>query len=394
AAEAHAALAELRTRHDVVLCEGAGSPAEVNLRTGDYVNMGLARAADLPVLLVGDIDRGGVLAALAGTVGLLGPDDQRHIAAFLVNKFRGDVGLLRPGLETVTEVTGRPVLGVVPWLPEVWLDSEDTLAGASVTRSPFDTAAEEDAASPAALRVAVVRLPRVSNATDIDPLVAEPGVAVTVTTDPDTVAAADLAVLPGTRSTVDDLAWLRRTGLARAIERRAATGRPVLGICGGCQMLTRAIHDGVESTTERVAGLGLLPHEVRFTGDKTLRTPEGAWRGTPVSGYEIHHGTVDGAPDREPFLPGAAHDGVWATMWHGMLERDEFRRHWLGVVADQAGIAWRPGTTPGFHARREKMLDTLADAIDEHVDTAALLALIERGVPGDLPRLEITRGPS
>ncbi|WP_034237969.1 cobyric acid synthase [Saccharomonospora iraqiensis] len=388
---ARTALAELRDRYDVVVCEGAGSPAEVNLREGDYVNMGLARAADLPVLLVGDIDRGGVLAALAGTVGLLDPADQRHVAGFLINKFRGDVDLLRPGLDTVAGVTGRPVLGVLPWLADVWLDSEDTLAGAAVTATIADPASGDTTAG--TLRVAAVRLPRVSNATDLDPLVAEPGVSVTFTTDPDTVAAADLAVLPGTRATVDDLDWLRRTGIARAVERRAEAGRPVLGVCGGCQMLTEKIDDGVESAAGRVPGLGLVPHSVRFTGDKTLRTPEGSWRGERVSGYEIHHGTVDGARPAEPFLPGGRHDAVWATMWHGLLENDGFRRRWLTEVAERAGVAWRPADAPGFAERRERMLDTLADAIDTHVDTDALDTLIDRGVPDGLPRLELTRHP-
>ncbi|PXY26186.1 cobyric acid synthase CobQ [Prauserella sp. PE36] len=381
---AYVALAELRERYDVVVCEGAGSPAEINLREGDYVNMGLARAAGLPVLLVGDIDRGGMLAAMAGTVALLDEADQAHLAAFLVNKFRGDAALLEPGLVTLSELTGRPVLGVLPWLPDVWLDSEDALAiarwdghrrGAGTT-----------------LRVAAVRFPRISNATDLDPLAAEPGVAVTVTADPDVIAAADIAVLPGTRSTVEDLNWLRRRGIADAVLARAKAGRPVLGICGGYQMLAGTIHDDVESGAGTVDGLGLLPFTVRFSADKSLARPSGSWRGHDVTGYEIHHGVAQREPGAaEPFLDGLRSGSVWATMWHGVFENDGFRRAWLAEAAAQAGVAWEPAEAPGFAARREAMLDGLADAIETTVDTGALRALITGGVPGDLPRLRLGR---
>lgn len=387
ASSAHDALAELRARFDVVVCEGAGSPAEVNLREGDYVNMGLARAADLPVVLVGDIDRGGVLAAMAGTVGLLDKQDQARLAAFVVNKFRGDRALLEPGLRTLREITGRPVLGVLPWLFDVWLDSEDALAIAGWSR-------HRSGGQPT-LRVAVVRLPRVSNATDVDPLAAEPGVAVTVTADPDVLAAADLAVLPGTRSTVDDLSWLRERGLADVLAVRVRQGRPVLGICGGFQMFAGAVHDDVESGAGTVPGLDLLPLEVRFGRDKTLRRPTGHWRGHPVTGYEIHHGVItrsDG--DWEPFLDGMRRGALWATMWHGAFESDAFRRAWLAEIASQAGVPWQPHeNAPGFATRREAMLDTLADAIAEHVDTSALLELIREGAPADLPWVRLGREP-
>src|SRR5690606_2833157 len=179
-------LADLRAEYDVVICEGAGSPAEINLRAGDYVNLGLARAAGLPVVVVGDIDRGGVFAAMYGTLALLDPGDQAVIAGWVVNKFRGDRGLLEPGLRELEKRTGRPVLGVLPWLPGVWIDSEDTLP----------VTAWRDSRSATGLTVAVVRLPRISNATDVDALAAEPGVSVTATADPAAVLAADLVVLP------------------------------------------------------------------------------------------------------------------------------------------------------------------------------------------------------
>jgi adenosylcobyric acid synthase len=363
----------LRARVDVVVCEGAGSPAEVNLRSGDYVNMGLAQHGRLPVLVVGDIDRGGVLAAMFGTLGLLDRADQRLIAGWVINKFRGDLDLLRPGLETLADRTGVPVLGVLPWLEDVWIDSEDALAVAGWAGRPRPSGAGP-------LRVAVVRLPRVSNATDVDALALEPGVTVQVSADPDVVAAADLAVLPGSRATATDLSWLRERGIAAAVQARAAEGRPVLGICGGYQMLARFIEDDVESEVGRVPGLGLLPTAVRFGPAKVLGRPRGQWRGHPVQAYEIHHGVAHRlavADDVEPFLDGWRQGAVWGTTWHGAFENDDFRRAWLVEAAAQAGVAWTPSASPGFAARREQMIDRLADAVEEHLDTAAITRLID-----------------
>ncbi len=377
---AFAAFDDLSTRCDVVVAEGAGSPAEINLRAGDYVNMGLARAKDLPVVVVGDIDRGGVLAAMFGTLGLLEPQDQAHLRGWIVNKFRGDLDLLRPGLGMLEERTGRPVLGVLPFLTEVWLDSEDALA-----LSGWHRRGARDPGSPSrtTLDVAVVRLPRISNATDVDALAAEPGVRVNVTASPDAVAEADLAVLPGTRATLSDLGWLRDRGLAAALVERGRRGRPVLGICGGYQMLGRELVDtqGVEAPEPaRVSGLGLLPTEVTFGRDKQLGTPQGSWGGHAVTAYEIHHGVARWSADADgtqPFLDGVQQGRVWGTMWHGAFENDDFRRGFLVEVAGGAGSSWRPEPgAPGFGERREVMLDRLADAVEEHLDTAALLALM------------------
>ncbi|MGW3967478.1 cobyric acid synthase [Amycolatopsis sp. NPDC005003] len=373
---AFGAFEDLSARFDVVVCEGAGSPAEINLRGGDYVNMGLARRFGLPVLVVGDIDRGGVLAAMFGTLALLSAEDQALVAGWVVNKFRGDVGLLRPGLDSLEKVTGRPVLGVLPWLDRVWIDSEDALAVAGWRRE----------APGGGLGVAVVRFPRASNATDVDALAAEPGVTVTLTADPDVVAAADVVVLPGSRATVADLAWLRERGLDTAVTSRAAAGRPVLGICGGYQMLTESIVDEVESGAGEVAGLGLLPGRVTFAAEKVLARPAGTWRGHPVDAYEIHHGSVGVATPAESFLDGQCAGTVWGTMWHGAFENDGFRRAWLTEAAAQAGVGWVPAPgAPGFGELREEMLDKLADAVDEHLDTAMLRTLLERGAPADLP---------
>jgi len=385
AAAAWDAFDDLRSRFDVVVAEGAGSPAEVNLRSGDYVNLGLARHARMPVVVVGDIDRGGVLAAMYGTLALLDGEDQALLAGWVVNKFRGDVGLLRPGLHTLERVTGRPVLGVLPWLPGVWSDSEDALAIGGWRGDAASRAAGET------LRVAVVRFPRVSNATDVDALALEPGVHVSVTTDPDVVAASDVAVLPGSRSTVPDLAWLRATGLAEAVLARAASGRPVLGICGGYQALAAVITDEVESGAGTVPGLDLLPTGVRFEPAKRLGRPTGQWRGHDVSAYEIHHGVASLRTDdpravaAEPFLDGWRLGSVWGTTWHGAFENDGFRRAWLSAAAAQAGVRYVPAGGPGFAARRESMVDALADAVAEHLDTDALLRLLEDGVPDGLP---------
>ena len=393
---AFAAYRELADEYELVVCEGAGSPAEINLRAGDYVNLGLAREFGLPVVVVGDIDRGGILAALYGTWALLDDGDRALLKSFVINKFRGDVAVLEPGLEEITRRTGVPFHGVIPWLLDVWLDSEDTLEVGHWRASTSLSATARDR-----LRVAVLRLPRISNATDVDALAAEPGVDVLVTVDPAVCDAADLLVLPGSRSTAGDLAWLRARGLAEVVARRAAAGRPVLGICGGYQMLAEAIEDDVEGQVGVVPGLALLPTTVEFRAEKVLGRPSGSWRGHPVEGaYEIHHGiahptvgsctpgatgspptsSVHFAPPVEAFLGGWRAGAVWGTMWHGAFESDDFRRAWLGEVAGVAGSLWRPQPgAPSFAARREQMLDTLAAALEEHVDIDALLALTRVG---------------
>ncbi|GAA3008662.1 cobyric acid synthase [Streptosporangium longisporum] len=368
------ALERLRSAYDVVVCEGAGSPAEINLRRGDIANMGLARAADLPVIVVGDIDRGGVFAALYGTVALLEPADQALVAGFVINKFRGAPELLEPGLDMIRELTGRPVYGVLPWLDGLWLDVEDSLAlenrPAIGTRAPYGRQT---------LRVAVVRLPRISNFTDVDALAAEPGVTVRFVTSPGELEDADLVVLPGSRATVSDLAWLRATGLADALP-----GRAVLGICGGYQMLARTIRDDVESGAGPVEGLGLLPATVEFARDKTLGRPVGSAYGHRVEAYEIHHGVVT-ADGGEPFLDGCRDGSVWGTTWHGALENDGFRRAFLADVAATCGRDFVPAPDVSFAALRQERLDALGDLIERNVDTDALLRLLEDGAPPGLP---------
>jgi len=358
---AFTAYEELAGSFDLIVSEGAGSPAEINLRSSDYVNLGLARRFRLPVVVVGDIDRGGVFAALFGTVALLDQTDSALIRAFVINKFRGDKTILEPGLAELTGRTGVPFAGVLPWLPDLWLDAEDSL---EVGRWPSQHGSAEHT-----LRVAVIRLPRLSNSTDVDALAAEPGLEVLMTADTSVVAAADVAVVPGSRSTVHDLAWLRRRNLDTALVSRARRQAPVLGICGGYQMLAKTLNDPIESGCGSVDGLGLLPATIDFSPHKTLARPHGSWHGHDVAGYEIHHGVARVHGRAEAFLDGCRVGQVWGTMWHGALENDGFRRAWLSEVAEASDSAWRPQPeAPSFASRRETMIESLADAVEQHLD--------------------------
>lgn len=368
---AHRAFDDLAARYDVVVAEGAGSPAEINLRVGDYVNMGLARHAGLPTVVVGDIDRGGVFAAFLGTVALLSAQDQALIAGFVVNKFRGDLALLMPGLRDLERLTGRKVYGTLPWHPDLWLDSEDALelegrraTGAGVRR------------------VAVVRLPRISNFTDVDALGLEPELDVVFASDPSALGDADLIVLPGTRSTIADLTWLRDRGLDRAVRAHVAAGKPLLGICGGFQMLGRLISDplGLEGPAAEVEALGLLDVVTTFGAEKVLRLPSGVGLGVPASGYEIHHGRITAGDAADEFPGGLRKDLVFGTMWHGSLEDDAFRAAFL---RETLGVSSRTS----FPEARDRRLDLLGDLVEQHLDVDALLNLAADGCAPSLPFL-------
>ncbi len=343
-------LRALRTEFDAVIVEGAGSPAEINLRATDIANMGLARAAELPVVVVGDIDRGGLLAHLYGTLAVLEADDQRLICGFLVNKFRGDPSLLAPGLSQLQDLTGRPTYGVIPYTDGLWLDAEDSVSVLAhrVVGDPQTPRGGEW------LRVAAVRLPRISNSTDVEALACEPGVLVRWVSDP--------------------------ADLADAITEHARLEKPVLGVCGGFQMLCRRIDDSVESRAGRVEGLALLDADIEFESDKTLCHHE-----VPLHGYEIHHGHLTRSSEDEWLAVGIRRGAVYGTHWHGLLDNDDVRREWLTAAATAAGRrGFVVADDVDVRARRDAQLDAMADLITSHVDVDAVLALLEHG-PARLP---------
>ncbi|HKE75822.1 MAG TPA: cobyric acid synthase [Acidimicrobiales bacterium] len=367
------ALAGLRARFDVVVCEGAGSPAEINLLDGDLVNLPLARDAGLPAVVVGDIDRGGVFASLYGTVALL-PDDLRAtVRGFVVNRLRGDPALLGSACAELERRCGVPTLGVVPWVHAADIDNEDSLA---LDRA--DPPAPDDV-----LDVAALRWPRVANAGDLDPLRVEPGVRVRWVRSVAELGRPDLVVLPGSKNTRGDLDWFRATGLAAAVE---AVGVPVVAVCAGLQMAGGRIDDpeGVEGPPGADKGLGWLPVATDFRGDKVLDRPAGraVAGGEPVAGYRIHHGRVTPDPAAAPWLvaDGGAPLGwqsgrVAGTTLHGLFEADAFRAAVLADAAARAGKRWAPSGVD-FGALRLARLDRIADVLEASLDLDRLAALI------------------
>jgi adenosylcobyric acid synthase len=355
-----AALADLRSRFDVVIVEGAGSPAEINLLHADIVNLRLAQAAGVPAIVVGDIDRGGVFAAFYGTVALL-PDDLRPLVrGFVVNKLRGDPALLAEGPAELERRCGVPTLGVLPYLHGVTLDAEDSLALPEVAPATGE-----------ALDVAVIRFPRIANFTDLDPLTMEPAVGVRFVDRAAALGRPDLVVLPGTKATVSDFEWLRGRGLHSAIE---ACGAPILGICGGYQMMGRTITDDVESGRGTVSGLGWLDAETVFEPTKITRQRRGTALHQRVTGYQIHHGRVTAA---DPWMtlddaygagPEGSRNGRFSgTTLHGLFEDDGFRSAFLGI--EPSGVS--------FAAAREAQIDRLAHMLEAHLDLTAIETLLK-----------------
>jgi len=382
-------LERLRQSHDLVVIEGAGSPAEINLADGEIVNMCIARLAEAPVLLVGDIDRGGVFAAFVGTLALLAPEDRARVAGFIVNKFRGDATLLAPGLETLVALTALPVLGVVPYLEAGLVPAEDSL---DLEIAPPPSGAHR-------LDIAVIRLPRIANFDDVEPLAREPDVRVRFVDAAGGLAGADLIILPGSKSTMADLDWMRSRGLARALLAEASRDTPVIGICGGYQMLGTALYDseGIESPAATAPGLGLLDVRTTFAPVKTTVRVRGrveagdgllaAARGTEIDGYEIHTGrSVVGAGPR-PFAiverggqPARDDDGalsldgrVMGTYIHGLFASAALRRALLESLARRKGIARDPRW--GADERPVARYDRLADAVAAAVDVPAIIRL-------------------
>jgi len=373
----HARLCE---RYAAVVVEGAGSPAEINLRERDIANMGYAEAVDCPVLLIADIDRGGVFAHLVGTLALLSPSERARVAGFVVNRFRGDIGLLRSGLEWLERETGKPVLGVLPYLHGLHLEAEDALPR------------EAGGKAGARLRVAVPALPRISNHTDFDALRAHPQVECRFVGPGDAPPPCDLIVLPGSKSTRADLAWLRRNGWAEAIARHLRYGGRVIGICGGLQMLGRAVHDprGLEGEAGSSEGLGWLDLETTLQPNKQLRNVRGRlnFADADVAGYEIHCGVSTGAALASPAvrLGDGRSDGalsadgqVLGTYLHGVFDQPQA----LAALLRWAGLA--DAEPLDLHALRERSIDRLADAVEQHLDTAALAALFGLRHPREEP---------
>ena len=382
-----AALADLRSRYDVVIAEGAGSPAEINLADHDIVNLRIAHEAGMPAIVVGDIDRGGVFAALYGTAALVAEHHRPLLRGFLINKFRGDPALLGDGLADLERRCGIPTLGVLPFLHDVALDAEDSLALAG-PRPRADGPGRADS-----LDVAAVAFPRLSNFTDLDALAIEPGVSVRLVDSAAALGAPDLVILPGTKATVADLEWLRGRGLDRAVAERRAAGALVLGICGGYQMLGRRIDDGVESQRGVVDGLGWLDVETTFAASKITRQRRGTAMGQRVSAYEIHHGvTVRGGQaaawidldDVHGHQAEGAVDlgdaGVLGTSLHGLFEEDGFRGTFLTEIGRRREKTFVPAGV-SFAAAREAQFERLADLIEGHVDNDALDHLLAEGSP-------------
>jgi adenosylcobyric acid synthase len=362
--------ARLEREADIVLVEGAGSPAEINLRTGDIANMGFAVAAGLPVILAGDIDRGGVIASLVGTHAVLEAEERGRIRAFLVNKFRGDPRLFDEGVTAIEERTLWPCLGVVPWLPEAaWLPAEDAV----------DLDRRADAGS-RVITIAVPMLSRIANFDDLDPLGMEPSVRLVFVRPGEPLPGdADVVILPGSKSTIGDLAFLRRQGWDIDLAAHVRRGGRVLGLCGGYQMLGRELSDpdGVDGPRGTVPGLGLLDVVTVMTADKSTRPVQG-WHvatGAAISGYEIHLGrtegpdcaravlTIDGRPDGAI----SGNGRIQGTYVHGFFGADDFRRQWLadfGVVSQAA-----------YEATVERALDALADHLEQHLDVDRILEI-------------------
>ncbi len=391
-------LARLRADYDLVVIEGAGSPAEINLKSRDIVNMHVAKLAEAPVLLAGDIDRGGLFASFVGTMELLEPDERARVAAFIVNKFRGDEALLKPGLDFLTERTGKPVLGIVPYLPNLRIAEEDSLS--------LDSRSARRSSSRNELDIVVVRFPRVSNYDDVLNLEHEAGVSVRFVDQAEDLDGADLVILPGSKSTVSDLGWLRARGIAHVIEIRAKQNLPVLGLCGGCQMLGETIEDvhGVESTEPWVRGLGLLPLRTRFEREKMtaqvrarIATPsfltDGMMLEEDVVGYEIHMGAIEvtrsGASPfeivsrngrSEAAADGAVSEGgaIVGTMLHGLFENEVIRARLLSFLRRRKGLVESPASR--VEPTNQAEYDRLEAAVRDHLD-CELLWRIARVTP-------------
>ena len=371
---------------DVVVIEGAGSPAEINLKKGDIVNMSMARTADAPVILIGDIDPGGVFASLYGTVKLLDQEEQARIKGIIINKFRGDVKILEPGLDMIEKLLGIPVIGVIPWM-DVDMEDEDSV-----------TERFERRAGHAPVNAAIVRLPHISNFTDFNLLSREEGVSVGYVTRAGELRGKDIIILPGTKNTIEDLNWLKQRGLADEIVRHARQGGLVIGVCGGYQMLGQSLRDPdhTESMIPELAGLGLLDLKVTFHPEKTTvqaagrvqadEGPMAALNGLMLDGYEIHSGTNEFGPECVPFLylnGRTEPDGVtnrkgnvMGSYLHGLFDSGSLWRALVNRVRQSKGLQDNQGETLTMAQFREREFDRLADIVRQNVDMDSVYRII------------------
>lgn len=377
-------LSRLEQEFDFLVCEGAGSPAEINLKHRDLTNMRVAKHLNAPTVLVADIDRGGVFAHIVGTLELLAPDERSLIKGIVINKFRGQRELLQPGIDWLEERTGIPVIGVLPMLDQVF-PAEDSLS--LLDRSPGNSASAE-------LTIAVIRLPHISNFTDFDPLESEPSVRLRYVSPKEDLGYPDAIILPGTKTTIADTLALQKTGMAEALQNYVAAGGTLLGICGGFQMMGEYLADpeGIEGQDGRYKGLQLVPIRTVITTRKIARQRDTSSQypqmGLPISGYELHQGrtqlvSLDGDESGTPKFDFLFEDkslgivdtrqALWGTYLHGLFDNGPWRRSWLNCLRQQRGLGSLPTGVANYREQREAMLDGLADAVESHLDLSPLL---------------------
>lgn len=386
---------ELSDAYDIIVIEGAGSPAEINLKADDIVNMGMAKRAKAPVLLVGDIDRGGVFAQLIGTVMLLEEDEKDLVKGLIINKFRGDKSILDPGVAMLEERSGKPVVGVAPYL-NIEVEDEDSLT------ERFDGNQEVDL-----IDIAVIRVPRISNFTDFNPFERMPGVSLRYVSRVNELKNPDMIILPGTKNTMEDLLWMRQNGLEAAILKKAAAGTLIFGVCGGYQMLGETLSDpmGVEAGGT-LHGMGLLPVDTVFADDKTRTRVHGTFdgvqgllsglNGIELEGYEIHMGVStlkDGAKplaritDMSAGVHAAKEDGAWTgnvygSYVHSIFDKEEVAERIVQAIGEKKGIDTTQMTGVDYQTFKETQYDLLAAGLREHLDMKRIYEILEEGVLG------------
>jgi adenosylcobyric acid synthase len=362
---------------DLLVCEGAGSPAEINLKHRDLTNMRVAKYLNARTLLVVDIDRGGAFAHVVGTLELLEPEERALIKGVIINKFRGQRSILEPGIEWLEKRTGIPVIGVIPWIDEVF-PAEDSL----------DLLDRRSRHTQTDLNIAVIRLPRISNFTDFDPLESETTVTVRYVSPKEPLGHPDAVILPGSKTTISDLQVLRQTGMAKTIQNYLVAGGTVMGVCGGFQMLGESISDreGLEGEKGEFQGLGLLPLKTSIAPHKIARqrlvTSNYPQQGLPVAGYEIHQGRTQMLESDaiHPLFDDATlgivnnSQSIWGTYLHGIFDNGAWRRAWLNHLRQQRGLRALPTGIPNYREHRESLLDSLADTVEKHLDMKQILS--------------------